>query len=111
MLVPAVDDALRAVLAAELDQVVAGDVRGAGELGPQRLVEPAAERLAAAVVLSDAHVLGEEPAERVEVAHVERQRVARDELPDLLDRLEPLEPPRERGVAQPFAPSRICPNP
>ena len=46
MLVARVDDAVRMVGVVELDDVVARDVCGAGELHPQRLVEPGPQSLA-----------------------------------------------------------------
>jgi hypothetical protein len=110
VLVAAVEHAARAVGGVEIDDVVAGDVGGAGELVAQGVVEPLLQGVASALLAADAHVGREQPAEGVEVALVEGEGVARDELADLLQRLEPLDAARE-VAGHPRAPSKSSRNP
>ena len=56
---------------------------------PQGVVEPALEVGTADPVAADPDVRGEQVDVRIEVAHVQRQRVLGDELADFLDGLEP----------------------
>src|SRR5262245_10746598 len=91
VLVAAVHGTAGVIGIVELDDVIAGDVGRAGELVAQRLVEPELELRATAPVAADAHVLREQAAERVEVAHVEREAVASDQLADLVEGLQPLD--------------------
>ena len=95
MLVLRVHDAAGVIQVLELDHVIPDVVGGPGELHAQRRIEPRAERLSTAR-LADLDVLREEPGEGVQVAHVERKRVPRGELTDLLERLEPLDAARQR---------------
>ena len=69
MLVLRVHDAACVIGVLELDDVIPDVVRRAGELHTQGAIEPRAQCLAPAG-LADLDVLGEEPRERIQVAHV-----------------------------------------
>ena len=88
MFIARVDDAARVVGIVELDDVIAGHVRGAIELLAQRRVEPPPQFLATCQTPTDADIVGKEAHHCVEVAHIERQTVFGRQLTDLVDRIE-----------------------
>ena len=89
-LVVAVDDAARVVGVVEVDDVVADEVHRHLRFA-QRRHEPGAQRGAPALLASDPDVGREERHQHVHVTRIERERVAHGQLPDLGQRLEPVE--------------------
>ena len=90
-----VDGALRVVAVVELD-VVAADLVHRPVEALQRGLDVLAKRLAAEAVAPDLHVGHEQVEPGVDVARVDRERVADRELADLLQRLDAFETLLER---------------
>ena len=100
VLVFRIDDPGGVIRVGEFDHVPADVVRGAGEGRAQRAVHIRAQGRAAAGVAPDADIGGEQADHRVDVAHIQRERVFGGELPDCVERFEPVDPPFQRKLVQ-----------
>ena len=97
MFVLRVNDAGGMVSILELDDVLAQMMRSAGELVTQRLGLPLLEMGATDLVAADADVGCAQVYMGIHIAHVQRERIFASQLPDRVDRLEPVNPLLERS--------------
>ena len=91
MFVFGVDYAVRVIGIVEFDDVIARMVGRAGELQAKRIIQPSLEVATANFVPADPDVIGKKVDVGVQISHIQRKRVFRDQLPDCVDSFEPVQ--------------------